>query len=321
MKNKLAAVIVITALTAVATTAAFVFLAPKDAGKNAPGGKNGMQKGSGAGFGQTVLTVKTQVMKTDILHDYIMGNGEVESQNSVSVFPDKSGKIISTSVMLGSKVKRGDIIAYIDPSQPGETYRQSPVYAPISGSIISTPLRNGTTVSTNTEIAIIGDIGNLQVTANIPERYVAVLKTGLKGFISVEAYPDVTFDVTVSRVSPVVDSTSRTKQIVLTFDKKDQRVNAGMFAKVKLYTQDYGGTVTMPLDSLVTKNDSYFAYVVKKDSTVEKREVLIGKKVDGTVQITEGLKDGDIVVVQGQTSLSDGAKIKDISGNVPEGGR
>lgn len=320
MKNKLPGIIAISALAAVAVTAAFVFLTPKyAAGKNVPGGKNGMRKGPAPG--QTVLTVKTQVMKTDTLHDYIMGNGEVESQNSVSVFPDKSGKIISTSVMLGSKVKRGDIIAYIDPSQPGETYRQSPVYAPISGSIISTPLRNGTTVSTNTEIAIIGDIGNLQVTANIPERYVAVLKTGLKGFISVEAYPDVTFDVTVSRVSPVVDSTSRTKQIVLTFDKKDQRVNAGMFAKVKLYTQDYGGTVTMPLDSLVTKNDSYFAYVVKNDSTVEKREVLTGKKVDGTVQITEGLKDGDIVVIQGQTSLSDGAKIKDISGNVPEGGR
>ena len=320
MKNKLPGIIAISALAAVAVTAAFVFLTPKDAaGKNIPSGKKGMRKGPAPG--QTVLTVKTQVMKTDTLHDYIMGNGEVESQNSVSVFPDKSGKIISTSVMLGSKVKRGDIIAYIDPSQPGETYRQSPVYAPISGSIISTPLRNGTTVSTNTEIAIIGDIRNLQVTANIPERYVAVLKTGLKGFISVEAYPDVTFDVTVSRVSPVVDSTSRTKQIVLTFDKKDQRVNAGMFAKVKLYTQDYGGTVTMPLDSLVTKNDSYFAYVVKNDSTVEKREVLTGKKVDGTVQITEGLKDGDIVVIQGQTSLSDGAKIKDISGNVPEGGR
>ena len=193
-----------------------VVVARKQAGANQNAG--GMRRGRG---GNSVVSVKTQILEETVLHGYISTNGEIESQNSVNVFPDVSGKVMETNVMLGSPVKRGDIIAYIDPSAPGQYYKKSPVYAPISGSIISTPLKNGTTVSTNTTIAIIGDITNLQVSANIPERFVAVLKPGLKADISVEAYPGVIFKATVTRVSPVVDTVSRTKEVLLHFDSNN----------------------------------------------------------------------------------------------------
>ena len=276
------------------------------------GRNDSKQQGGRSRGGNTVFSVITQTVQKEVLHGYVIANGEIESQNSVNVYPDVAGKVIETNVMLGSSVKRGDIIAYVDPSAPGQYYKKSPVYAPISGSIISTPLKNGTTVSTNTTIAIVGDISNLQVTADIPERYVAVLKEGLKAEISVEAYPGVVFEATVSRVSPVVDTTSRTKEVVLHFNTRDERVNAGMFGKVKLYTQDYRDQVVMPSDALVQLNDENYAYVVKEDSTVERRKVVTGKSVDGKIQITEGISEGEKVVIQGQTSLNDGSKIRDI---------
>lgn len=263
---------------------------------------------------ETVFSVITEVAKNQTLHGYVIVNGEIESQNSVNVYPDVSGKVIETKVMLGSSVTRGDIIAYVDPSSPGQYFKKSPVYAPISGSVISTPLKNGTTVNTNTTIAILGDISNLQISSNIPERYVAVLKTGLKASVSVEAYPGVNFAATVTRVSPVVDTISRTKQIILTFDKKDSRVNAGMFGKVVLYTEDYSGSVTIPTDSLVQINDKDYVFVVKEGSIVERRAVRTGNSVDGYIQILEGVKEGETVVIQGQTSLADGSKIRDITG-------
>ncbi len=279
----------------------------KKSAKRAP---MGMGKGKG---GSTVFSVKTQIAKKETLHGYVIANGEIESQNSVNVFPDVAGKIMETNVMLGSGVRRGDIIAYVDPNAPGQYYKKSPVYAPINGSIISTPLKNGTTVTTNTVIAIVGDISNLQVSADIPERYVALLKTGLKAQISVEAYPDVVFKATVTRVSPVVDTVSRTKQVILHFDERDSRVNAGMFGKVKLYTKDYSGAVTMPADALVSLNDVLYAYVVKEGETVERRKVSTGETVDGIIQIIEGISEGEKVVIQGQTSLNDGSKIRDIT--------
>lgn len=311
MKSKKAVFVLIIVLIAAALLIgyALTFGKNKDAGGPGKGGKGGRPGMEG---GSTEFSVVTQIVQEETLHGYIVANGEIESENSVSVYPDVSGKVISTRVMLGSSVQRGDIIAYVDPSQPGERYKQSPVYAPISGSVISTPVKNGTTVSSNTEITKIGDISNLQVLADIPERYVAFLKPGLKALVSVQAYPGETFSATVRRVSPVVDATSRTKQIILTFDERDSRINAGMFSKLILWTKDYSGAPVMPKNSLVTNDDKYYAYIVQGDSTVVRREVSLGEEVDAQVQIISGLRAGDKVVVQGQTSLSDGARVKEI---------
>ena len=102
----------------------------------------------------------------------------------------------------------------------------------------------------------------------------------------------------------------------MTFDRHDERINAGMFAKVKLYTEDYSGAVVMPSDALVQNGDDFFAYIVNSSGdseTVSKVKVEKGKTVDGYVQILSGVKAGDKVVIQGMTSLGDGSKILDIS--------
>ncbi|MGI5105663.1 efflux RND transporter periplasmic adaptor subunit [Treponema socranskii] len=262
---------------------------------------------------QTVSTVRTQVAEVITLHDYINTNGDIEAVNSVTVYPDIGGKIVSTNVTLGSPVRRGDVIARVDPSEPGSSYTLSPVLAPISGSIIKTPLKVGTKVTTSSAVTTIGDIASLQITAKIPERYVASLRTGLKAEISLEAYPDAVFAATVTHVSPVLDVNARTKEIVLTFDENDTRINAGMFGKVKLYTLDYGGAVALPSDAVVTKGDKPYLYVVKSDDTVEQREITLGQSVDGTVQVLSGIEEGERVVVEGGQVLSNGAKVRDIS--------
>jgi len=265
---------------------------------------------------QTVSTVRTQVAELVTLHDYINTNGDIEAVNSVTVYPDIGGKIVSTNVTLGSPVRRGDVIARVDPSEPGSSYTLSPVLAPINGSIIKTPLKVGTKVTTSSAVTTIGDIASLQITAKIPERYVASLRTGLKAEISLEAYPDAVFAATVTHVSPVLDVNARTKEIVLTFDENDTRINAGMFGKVKLYTLDYEGAVALPSDAVVTKGDKPYLYVVKSDDTVEQREITLGQSVDGTVQVLSGIEEGERVVVEGGQVLSNGAKVRDISSAV-----
>ncbi len=268
--------------------------------------------GGVSGAGQTVVTVRTQEASKSVLHDYVNTNGEIETQSSIDVFPDIGGKIVSVSVSLGTTVKRGDEIAEVDPSVPGTEYKHSIVTAPISGTITKSPLKTGTTVNTASTITVIGDVSNLQITANVPERYVSVLKTGLKADITLEAYPDSIFTSTVTRVSPVVDSTSRTKEIILNFDKKDPRVNAGMFAKVKLWTQDYSGAITIPSGAIVEKNDTSNVYVIK-DGKAELRPVTLGKNVDNVVQILTGLTEGERVVVEGIRVVSDGVSVHDIA--------
>lgn len=281
------------------------------ASKNSSSG--GMGRGKGAGGSQTTFSVTTEVAEKKILRDYVRTNGDVESVNSVEVFPDIGGKISEVNVTLGSSVKRGQVIAKIDPSEPGAKYAMSPVYAPIDGSILSTPLKKGATVSTSSAITTIGDVSNLQVIANIPERYVALLKIGLHADVTLEAYSDAVFSASVIRISPVVDATSRTKEIILVFDKKDSRIDAGMFAKITLYTIDYKDCVTISGDAVVTKNNKKYAYVMTDDSKAEQREITLGKSVDGVYQVLSGISIGEKVIVEGTTTLSDGVSVKDIT--------
>ncbi|MEE1166269.1 MAG: efflux RND transporter periplasmic adaptor subunit [Treponema sp.] len=305
MKKK---IIIVAAILIVTAIAIFVINKTKPAGGAGFGGP-----GKGGRGGNITFTVRSAEAKVETLNGYVITNGEVETQSSIEIFPSMGGKIASVDVMLGSHVKKGDVIGKIDPSEPGTKFALSPIEAPISGSILSSPLKVGTKVSTGTVITMIGDIENLQVKANVPERYVAELKPGLKAEIQLEAYPDVVFKATVSRVSPVVDKLSRTKEILLNFDKKDSRVNAGMFAKIKLYTSKYAGCVVVSKDGLVQDEDNVYLFVVNDDMTVSKRSVKIGKTVDSMVQVTDNLMPGERVVVEGVLSLSEGAKVIDIA--------
>ncbi|MBO7613701.1 MAG: efflux RND transporter periplasmic adaptor subunit, partial [Treponema sp.] len=227
------------------------------------------------------------------------------------------GKIVETYVSLGTAVKRGSVIAEIDPSEPGMQFAHSRVYSPISGTVTAAPLKPGTKVTTSTAITVIGDVANLQVNANIPERFVATLKPGLKANIILEAYPNEIFTATVSRISPVVDSTSRTKEIILTFDSNDPRINAGMFAKVTLYTQDYEGLPVIPSNCIVTKGGKEFVYSVNADGeTVSRKEIQTGETVDNMTQVKSGISAGEKIVIEGQRVLSDGSKINDITDGI-----
>ncbi len=275
-----------------------------------PKGKKGPRPGAGAE--DTAFRVSTVAAKTADMSDYLEMNGDVEADNTVSVYPEIGGKLARLRVELGSAVQKGDLIAEIDPSKPGERYALSPVYSPITGTVTSRPLKAGATVTTGTAVAQIGDVDHLQVVAKVSERDVAVLGKGLKATVTFEAYPGAEFPATVFRVSPLVDATSRTKEIYLSFDRHDPRVNSGMFAKVKLYTTLYKDAVVVPEGAIVQSYDKTFVYVVNDDDTVTKREILRGITVDGMSRVVQGLEPGETIAHQGVTVLSDGAKVRDV---------
>lgn len=319
MEKKSKISLIVTVAAVLLTVAAVVAINATKNTENAGGPGKGGSRGRG-GAGNTIFTVRSVEAVKKTLNDYVITNGEVESQSAVEVFPSMGGKVQQINVLLGSQVKKGDVIAKIDPSEPGTKYALSPVEAPISGSIVSTPLKVGTKVTTNSAVTMIGDIDNLQISASVPERYVSELKTGLKAEITVEAYPDVIFMATVSRVSPVVDAATRTKQVIMNFDKKDSRVNAGMFAKVKLYTSKYSGKLVVPSDAIITNDDDVsYLFVVNDDHTVSRRTVKTGKAIDGMIQVTDNLMAGERVVYEGMLSLSDGANVNDLAKPKPAG--
>lgn len=272
------------------------------------GGQGGGQGGRGEGRGGSAVSVRTEKVKLTTLTEYVETNGDISAVNSVAVYPSMGGKVASAAVSLGDNVVRNQLVMRIDPSEPGSYYALSPIFAPISGTVISTPLKIGTKVTTSTAVLTIGDISRLEMTAYIAERDVAMMKTGLKADVSLEAWPGEVFTATVTKVSPVVDAVTRTKEVKLAFDKINEKINAGMFGQVKLYTRVHPDIVAVPQDAVVNKGDYDAVFVVQGDTAVS-HEVVTGVTVDSMVEIVSGITAGDEVVVDGGRSLSDGSKV------------
>ena len=263
---------------------------------------------------ETVFTVRTEPVYKEEITTYIDVNGDIEAKDKVDVYPDMGGTLVNLPIVLGSKVTKGQMIAQVDPSAPGVRYTLSRVNAPISGSVVSVPMQVGAKVSAGTPIATIGDTSSLQISTSVTERYVGILKEGLVGLVSLEAYPGETFPAKIVRISPIVDPLSRTKQIHLEFDKFDSRINAGMFAKVRLYTKTIPDATVVPSLAVQISLDEHIVYVLN-GNRVSRRVVKIGETVGNRVQILEGLDGSERVVVQGIQVLSDGAAVHDIAGN------
>lgn len=262
-----------------------------------------------------IYSVKTEKITRQDLQEYLLMNGNVKADNTISVYPDIGGKLIEVPVTLGTYVKRGQTIAEVDPSTPGTIYTKSPVVAPIEGYITSLPLTQGTTVSTSTAIARIGNIKKLQIEAQVPERDIGVLRNGLTADVTLEAYKDEIFPAHIFRISPIVDETSRTKEIYYLFDTTDQRINAGMYVRLKLNTIMHKNVVVVPVDAIVTEGSKTYVYVLNSNQTVSKTEIETGITVDGKTEVRTGLSEGNQIVVNGIQALNDGASVHDIGGN------
>jgi RND family efflux transporter MFP subunit len=218
-------------------------------------------------------------------------------------------------VSLGQTVQKGALKGEVDPSRPGSVYSLSPVYAPVSGMVVSNPVSVGSTVSTNTTLLTIAVAGTVEVEALIPEREVGQLRQGLKAELRLEAFPGEIFAAELSSLSPVVDPVSRTKKVTLRFINEDWRINPGMFARIKLNTRTYQDVVAISQEAVVENRGASAVYVLNSTAlnetpSVSLREVSLGVSIDGEVEIKNGLAPGEKVVVQGQQFLTDGAPVR-----------
>ena len=266
-----------------------------------------------------IQAVRVEDLITSDLRKFIKLNGNVRTEKSMSVYPIMAGKIAGTNIRLGSKVKKGAVIAYVDPSVPGSRFALNEVIAPISGTVISTPLKAGTRVDTETAVTTIGDLSKLQVVVNIPERYVSYLRNGLAADILLEAYPDKKFSAVVSEISPVLDEATRTKEVLLSFTKMDNRINAGMFADVKLYLKKYAKVFSVPTSCIIEKAGEKFVYAILENepNVAHITPIKAGEEIqDRTIvnfiapEINKALAESNVkVVVQGFETLQDGSNV------------
>ena len=261
---------------------------------------------------EQLFAVGTYTITEGNLDDYLEFGGDVVSVNAIAVLPDMAGKVSRVLASVGDMVGANQVIAYVDASRAGMTYSASPVRSPIAGRIISFPVTVGTTVGQTSPIATVARTDELEVKINIPERFISRVSKDQTAVVTFDAYPSAEFPVTVKEVSPVLDTLTRTMQVKLKFNEKDDRIKVGMYARVKLITDSVHNAIVIPTTALLVREGMTYVFVAK-GGVARQESVDCGISVDNKTEITRGLQVGDEIVVKGQALLNDGAKINVIT--------
>jgi multidrug efflux pump subunit AcrA (membrane-fusion protein) len=265
---------------------------------------------------ESVYSVKASPAARKTLTNYLDTSGDVKTATSVAAYADIGGRVVSVEAQIGQKVAKGQLIAQVDPSTPGSSYALSAVRSPISGTVTELAVEVGTKVTTSTSIATVGVLDKLKIEALIRERDVASVRLGQRAVLKFDAYPGESFEASITELSPVLDPTSRTKTAVISLAKPDGRIDPGMYARVRIYTEAHANVVTVPEAAIFERyGESYVYAIVKKEDAnrAELRKIGKGIVIDGVAEVKSGVEAGERVVTAGRTALGDGALVHVVS--------
>lgn len=184
------------------------------------------------------------------------------------------------------------------------------VRAPFAGVLGIRQVSPGSLVTPSTTIATLDDIARMHVDFQLPEAELASLNPGDKVSGTSIAYPGREFEGRVSTIDARVDPATRAVTVRADFANDDRALRPGMLLDVRVFRPERQALVIPEIAMVQVGRDS-FVYRVKADDSVERVDVKAGARRAGVVEIVEGLKAGDRIVVDGTGKLRPGLQIRD----------
>lgn len=182
------------------------------------------------------------------------------------------------------------------------------ITAPFNGRVGLRNVSLGGLVNPGAVITTLDDLSVVKLDFAVPEVFLSTLQPGLTLQARSTAYPDEPFAGKVTSVATRVDPATRAVTIRALIDNRDGRLRPGMFMTVKLVRQE-GQALMLPEQAIVPENEQQFVYVIE-DGRAHKREVKIGRRRPGEVEVLQGLTADDGVVVDGTLNLRDGVPVR-----------
>jgi len=253
--------------------------------------------------------VKTEQTRIKNIEDYLILVGSVKAMDEATLYPRVSGKLLRNLLTEGDPVKKDQPVALIERDEPGVVYEPAPVPSTLNGVIGRVYQDSGANVTPATPIALVVSQGTVRVVVDVPERYMGRVFLGQEAYIKVDAFPDTLFRGKVYRVSPVVDTRTRSAAVELLAGNADGRLKSGMFSEIRLVVGAKAGAVAAPSAAVLNENGKPYVFIPVNGVAV-RREVKTGIGNDDFIQIVSGLKAGDELITFGLYGLKDGSKIK-----------
>lgn len=189
------------------------------------------------------------------------------------------------------------------------------VRAPISGIVGQVFVEEGDLAAPQVPVCTIVQMDRVEVIIELTEADLGLVSPGLEGEIRVDTVPDRVFRAPISRISPVVDRLSRTATVRMMVDNPDHLLRPGSLAEVRLVVDRHDAAIVVPLYALVLADettesgDALFDAYVEDHGVARARRVTVGIYDGNDVEIADGLREGESLIVQGQHLLREGSRV------------
>lgn len=184
------------------------------------------------------------------------------------------------------------------------------IRAPFDGLLGLRNISLGALVEPNNIITTLDDISSMKLELPVPSRFLGMLRTGLPVVARAEAFPGREFHGLVNAIDTRVDPVTRSVMVRARIPNPDGLLRPGLLMNVEL-SRDIRDNIVMPEEVLIPLGQKNFVFIVDEagDNTVVRREVRIGARRAGQVEIHEGLRPGDKVISHGMTRVRPGDKV------------
>ncbi len=248
-----------------------------------------------ASLNQTVATLK---------------NTQIEYQRKEALFKEQLvtqqqfDDVVTRKALAEAEVERAKASLGISRQKHARTR----IIAPFAGVVKEKKISPGDLVKNGTLAFSVMQTQTLKLNFSVPEKDVGKLKQGQDVAIKVDAHPDREFKGTINIVSPSLDEKTRSLKLEALIPNADGVLKPGLFARVQHYTGAVQALVVVPIIALLYESDQVRVFVVEGNAAKE-RKVKTGNKYGELIEIVDGLKEGEQVVVIGQQNLAEGVKV------------
>jgi membrane fusion protein, multidrug efflux system len=185
------------------------------------------------------------------------------------------------------------------------------VRAPFAGFVTLRTVNIGQRLRPMDNLFNLGAFSPLFADVHLSERDTRSVRPGQPATVRLGSDDDASIQGRVERISPIVDQASGTVKVTIAIEPK-QGYRPGAFVRVDIRTDTKTDAIVIPKRALVEEDGQSYVYIAEKDSA-RRTKVELGYQREGIVEIRDGVKPGDNVVVAGQGALKQGGKIKVLS--------
>ena len=193
----------------------------------------------------------------------------------------------------------------------GKPARTLTLYSPVSGFVTQKMAIQGMRVMPGEKLFDIADLATLWIVADIYEYELPFVKVGQQARITLSYFPGRQFSSRIDYIYPTISADTRTAKIRLTLPNPGGQLKPQMFTNVEIRI-NLGKKLVIPESAVIDTGTSQVVYVEKGEGAFEPREVVLGIRVEGAVEVLQGIKAGEKVVSSANFLIDSEAQLKGI---------